>query len=89
MKVLVTGCAGFIGSNLVDQLLKDGHDVTGIDCLTDYYPVAIKRENITGALKNPRFEFLESDILDMVTFPLVNVVFHEACPGRCAGVMGI
>jgi UDP-glucose 4-epimerase len=38
MKALVTGCAGFIGSNLVDRLLEKGYEVTGIDCFTDYYP---------------------------------------------------
>ena len=37
-RYLVTGCAGFIGSNLVDRLLADGHEVVGIDCFTDYYP---------------------------------------------------
>jgi len=38
MKTLVTGCAGFIGSHLVDKLLERGYEVMGIDCFTDYYP---------------------------------------------------
>ena len=37
MKALVTGCAGFIGSHLVDKLLEHGYEVIGIDCFTDYY----------------------------------------------------
>ena len=42
MKAVVTGAAGFIGSHLASSLLADGHDVTGVDCFTDYYPRALK-----------------------------------------------
>jgi len=38
MKTLVTGCAGFIGSHLVDKLLEHGYKAIEIDCFTDYYP---------------------------------------------------
>lgn len=37
MRTLVTGCAGFIGSHLVDSLIADGHEVVGIDCFNDNY----------------------------------------------------
>ena len=60
MKALVTGCAGFIGSTLADRLLADGADVVGIDCFTDYYPREVKERNLSGALKHPRFRFVES-----------------------------
>ena len=62
MKALVTGCAGFIGSAVVERLLADGADVVGIDCFTDYYPRPVKERNLTPALKHPRFRFLESPI---------------------------
>jgi nucleoside-diphosphate-sugar epimerase len=42
MKALVTGCAGFIGSHLVDKLLEQDYKVIGIDCFTDYYQREIK-----------------------------------------------
>ena len=78
MKALVTGCAGFIGSHLTDQLLVEGYDVTGIDCFTDYYARSIKEANISSARKNPGFTFIEKDILEMDAFPTVDYIFHEA-----------
>ncbi|MDO9324539.1 MAG: GDP-mannose 4,6-dehydratase [Methanoregula sp.] len=78
MKCLVTGCAGFIGSNLTDQLLKEGHEVIGIDCFTDYYSRKIKEKNIGSALKNSQFQFIDEDLLDMMEYPEVDAVFHLA-----------
>ena len=42
MKVLITGAAGFIGSNLAIRLLERGDEVVGIDNLNDYYDVGLK-----------------------------------------------
>ena len=78
MKALVTGCAGFIGSHLVDKLLEQGYEVIGIDCFTDYYPQEIKEKNIENALKNNNFKLIEEDILNMDNFPEVDYVFHLA-----------
>jgi UDP-glucose 4-epimerase len=78
MKTLVTGCAGFIGSHLVDKLLEQGYEVVGIDCFTDYYSRAMKETNISNALNHNNFEFIASDILEMDKFPDVDYVFHEA-----------
>ena len=78
MKALVTGCAGFIGSHLVDKLLEHGYEVIGIDCFTDYYPREIKEVNISNALNRNNFEFIEKDILEMDKFPEVDYVFHLA-----------
>ncbi|RCV63778.1 UDP-glucose 4-epimerase [Methanophagales archaeon] len=78
LKALVTGCAGFIGSHLVDVLLGQGYNVIGIDSFTDYYPRAIKEANISNALRDNKFEFIEADILTLDEFPAVDYVFHEA-----------
>lgn len=78
MKALVTGCAGFIGSNLTDRLLDLGYEVIGIDCFTDYYARSIKEANLSNALINSNFKFIENDISKMNEFPEVDYVFHLA-----------
>ena len=62
MKAFVTGCAGFIGSNLTEKLLEE-NEVIGIDCFTDYYARDIKEKNLSNFIDNPRFRFIENDIL--------------------------
>lgn len=78
---LVTGVAGFVGSALAKQLLADGHEVTGVDCFTDYYARATKEGNLSGLLADGRFRFREEDLLDAELAPLLDgaeFVFHEA-----------
>jgi UDP-glucuronate 4-epimerase len=60
--VLVTGCAGFIGSHLVERLLASGHAVLGIDKLDDYYPPHLKIIQLEPSLRHPQFRF---DVLDL------------------------
>lgn len=76
----MTGVAGFIGSHLAARLLADGHDVTGVDCFTTYYDLAMKRANLES-LKHDRFHFLEADLRVRDPAPMlrdVDVVFHQA-----------
>jgi UDP-glucuronate 4-epimerase len=61
-KILVTGCAGFIGSHTCEYLLKRGDRVLGIDNLNDYYDVERKKENLNVLNKYENFEFKKEDI---------------------------
>ncbi len=74
---LVTGCAGFIGSTLVDRLLADGHSVIGIDNFSTG-----RHSFLSSALSNSRFTLLEIDLLDsdrlIPAFAHADVVFHLA-----------
>lgn len=61
----MTGCAGFIGSNLLDRLLTEGHKVIGVDDFNDYYSPSQKRANIAKHLKNKDFTLIEKDISNL------------------------
>jgi UDP-glucose 4-epimerase len=78
MKALITGCAGFIGSSITDYLLKNGYHVVGIDCFTDYYSRSIKESNISNAVNNEKFTFIERNLLEIEDYPDVDYVFHQA-----------
>ena len=77
-KVLVTGAAGFVGSNLVDSLLSDGHEVFGIDNFCTGSPA-----NIAHLADNKNFKFLEHDVitgLGEFTDVKFDQIFHMASP---------
>jgi nucleoside-diphosphate-sugar epimerase len=61
VKALVTGVAGFLGSTLARRLLHEGHDVVGVDVLTDYYDPRLKWENLR-VLEQPRLRVAEADL---------------------------
>lgn len=67
MKLLVTGCAGFIGSHLCEKLLDLNYDVVGIDIINDYYNQAQKYKNLGKIFqhKNSKnFSFLHDNLID-------------------------
>jgi len=64
MKILVTGCAGFIGSHLTEKLIKSGGEIVGVDNFNSFYNPRFKEENIKPLLKKKNFRLYRTDIRD-------------------------
>jgi UDP-N-acetylglucosamine 4-epimerase len=79
-KILITGGAGFIGSNLCEYFLNKGHQVTCLDNFSTGY-----KKNITPFLENKNFNFIEGDIRDIATCNIavqnIDFVLHQAALG--------
>jgi UDP-glucuronate 4-epimerase len=69
MKVLVTGCAGFIGMHVAKRLLERGDRVTGVDNLSEYYDVRLKLARLDQLSSFPGFDFHRADIADAAALP--------------------
>lgn len=76
MRVLVTGCAGFIGYHLCDRLLNDGHEVTGLDNLSTGQTI-----NADDLKRRPNFRFVQHDIVQPPAIEgKIEIVYNLACP---------
>jgi nucleoside-diphosphate-sugar epimerase len=81
MKCLVTGAAGFIGSQLCERLLQAGHSVVGVDAFIPYYPRPVKEANLKAARNHSSFRFYELDLRrDALENALdgIEVIYHLA-----------
>jgi len=74
MRILVTGGAGFLGSNLCERLLNDGHEVI---CLDNFFTG--RKTNIVHLLPNPNFELVRHDVIDPFKYE-VDQIYNLACP---------
>lgn len=77
--ILVTGAAGFIGSNLVKKIYKEVSDarVIGIDNMNDYYDVSLKEERLKELSEYESFVFVKGNIADKA---LIEKLFEEYTP---------
>ena len=73
-KILITGGAGFVGSNLCASLLEQGHEVL---CLDNFYTGSMR--NIAPLLKNPRFKLIEKDVM-LPFYEEADQIYNLACP---------
>src|SRR2546421_296431 len=76
LNIVVTGGAGFIGSNLCDRLIQRGHRVVCLDNL-----VTGRMSNVRPLLNHPRFEFIEHDVVDPIKLRTpIDRIYNLACP---------
>lgn len=86
-KILLTGCAGFIGSHLAEKLLGEGYEVLGIDSFDPFYDRAVKERNLKALQGKEGFQFVEADIVrsaELAELPDFDIVVHLAAK---AGVL--
>ena len=85
MRLLITGCAGFIGSNLCEKLLDDPNNlIYGIDIINDYYDVSKKYKNLDRIKNHPNcsnFVFLKENLID------TNIISQQKNKNECFDVV--
>jgi nucleoside-diphosphate-sugar epimerase len=90
-RALVTGSAGFLGSQLAERLIADGHEVVGVDCFTDFYPRDIKEANVAALRDSSDFTLHEVDLADHPLDELldgIDVIYHLAAQAGVRGSFG-
>ena len=73
MNILLTGCAGFIGSHTLEKLLQDNHRVIGVDNYDPFYSREIKKQNLCN-VDSENFSLLEADLADPQTYQKIDFI---------------
>lgn len=79
MKIMVTGCAGFIGMHTALRLLQRGNEIIGVDNLNDYYDVKLKQARLSRLVSFANFKFYHLDIAEKTT---IDNLFTQEKPQR-------
>lgn len=76
MNILLTGCAGFIGSHTLEKLLMDNHKVIGVDNFDPFYSRVIKNCNLSS-IHSENFECIEADLADLETYKKIEFLLAD------------
>lgn len=89
--ILITGVAGFIGSNLANRLLQEISTVhvIGIDSITDYYDINIKKERLDSLIKHSNFTFIKGNIADKKEIDNIFINYSPALVVNLAAQAGV
>lgn len=75
-KILITGCAGFIGYNLTKFLLKKNYYIVGVDNIDNYYSTKLKKQRLNDLKKNKFFKFFKIDLKKKINHKKLNFKFY-------------
>lgn len=87
--ILITGGAGFIGSNLAHSLLSNGNTVVAVDNFNNYYNPQIKEDNIAGLRDNDNFHLYRADLADNKLIENIFKQYNFDCVVHLAGSAGV
>lgn len=73
MNILLTGCAGFIGSHVLEKLISCNHNVIGIDNFDPFYSREVKNKNLSGIASNS-FHLIEADLADLEAYKKIDFI---------------
>ncbi|MDB9854216.1 NAD-dependent epimerase/dehydratase family protein [Candidatus Marinimicrobia bacterium] len=88
-KILITGCAGFIGMHLSKRLLDRGSRILGVDNLNDYYDVTLKKNRLSQLKKYSNFKFEKIDIADLTSLEKLFKIFKPDIVVNLAAQAGV